>query len=253
MAADRPVVTAAIDAALQRGIDDELEVEIRAPRGQTSRRCAVTVAAVADEDGPPGALICLNDVTESAQLRDELKRRATHDALTGCLNRSAVIQALADRLSEHDGHQTAVIFVDIDNLKPVNDQLGHAAGDERLVTLARRLQGLSREQDFVGRLGGDEFPLVCCGIEIPAQAAAIAERVRDALNRPVVLPAGKIEVRSSTGVAWPEPDTTADTLVAQADAAMYASKRQHNAKPVCFPDIAAQQPRPVTNGSRPGG
>jgi diguanylate cyclase (GGDEF)-like protein/PAS domain S-box-containing protein len=236
--ADRPAVDAAIEAALQRGIDDELEVEIRTSRAQSSRRCAVSVAAVADEDGLPGALICLNDVTESAQLRDELKLRATHDALTGCLNRSAVMQALTDRLSAGDGEQTAVIFVDVDNFKPVNDRLGHAAGDELLVHLARRLQGLSREQDFVGRLGGDEFLLVCCGVEIPAQATAIAERVRDALNQTVVMPAGKIEVRSSIGVAWSETDATAETLVEQADSAMYASKRRHNAEPVSFADIA---------------
>lgn len=99
------------------------------------------------------------------------------------------------------------------------------------------LRGNDR-RDLVGRLGGDEFLLVCSGVESPAWTVAIAKRARDAFHHPVALAKGKVDVRTSIGVAWPGPDTKAETLVAQADTAMYESKRRGNGEPVLYADIA---------------
>ncbi len=236
--AERPAVRAAVQQALELELDSELEVTVRRQRTRTRRRCSLTVVAVADQDGQPGALMCVHDVTESALLREKLRLQATHDSLTGCLNRSAVIEALEQLLSDRGTHGIIVIFVDIDDFKPVNDRLGHAAGDQLLIHFARRLQKLSRGHDLVARLGGDEFLLVCHGPELPAGAAAIAERVRRALDQPFSLPSGAVSIRASLGVAWPAPGTSAGTLIRNADTAMYHAKRSSTREPVCFADIA---------------
>jgi diguanylate cyclase (GGDEF)-like protein/PAS domain S-box-containing protein len=238
--ADRAAVTAAVASALHHGVDSELELALVVPRGTQARRCALTVAAVDDQEGRPGVLICVSDVTESAKLREELKIQATHDALTGCLNRCAVIEALEALLSEPGRAGTALIFIDIDNFKPVNDRLGHAAGDELLMHVAGRLRRLCREDDLVARLGGDEFLLVCRGAELPSQAAAVATRVRDALSHPIALPTTSVEISASIGVAWPEGEMAAERLIRQADAAMYESKRRRDGEPVLFADIASR-------------
>jgi len=179
-------------------------------------------------------------VTESAKLREELKIQASHDALTGCLNRSAVIQALERLLAEPDHGGTALVFIDIDHFKPVNDRLGHAAGDELLTHVATRLTRLCREHDLVARLGGDEFLLVCRGTELPSHAAAVAGRVREALRQPIALPGASVQISASIGVAWPDEGMTAEQLIRQADAAMYESKRHRGGEPVLFADIAPQ-------------
>ncbi len=234
---DRAAVKAAVEQALEQQLDCELEVGVLHPRVPKQRRCLLTIAAVPDQDGQPGVLVCVNDVTKSARLREELRLQATHDPLTGCLNRSAVIEALERRLGERN-EGVVVIFVDIDGFKPVNDQLGHPAGDQLLIHFARRLQRLSRGHDLVARLGGDEFLLVCHGRELPAAAIAIANRVRRALDQPFILPSGAINLRASLGVAWPASGTTAETLITNADTAMYQSKRSANGEPACFADIA---------------
>ena len=198
----------------------------------------MTITALTDQEGEPRALICVNDVTEGVRLREQLTFRATHDPLTGCLNRSAVLHELEDRLAQPSGNETALIFVDVDELKPVNDQLGHAAGDELLIDLARCLRHLSRTGDFVGRLGGDEFVLVCCDVPSHAEAVVIAERALDTLNQPASLLAGSVDLSVSMGVARPAPGSTpAQTLIARADAAMYCAKQRHDAEPVLAADI----------------
>ncbi len=241
-AEDRPVVHAAVRQALELVLDSELEVGVRLPRARAGRRCSLTVTAVVDQDGRPGALMCVNDVTRSASLREELRLQATHDALTGCLNRSAVIESLRQLLCTRDRQCTVVIFVDIDGFKPINDRLGHSAGDQVLIHVAQRLLELSRETDLVGRIGGDEFLLVFHGPELPAGAAVVADRIRCALDQPFALPSAAISLRASLGVAWPGPETSAEALISNADAAMYHSKRKRTGEPVYFADISDPAP-----------
>jgi diguanylate cyclase (GGDEF)-like protein len=176
----------------------------------------------------------VNDITESARMREELTIRATFDALTGCYSRASVIAALDDALSADDDRMTAVIFIDLDKFKPVNDELGHAAGDELLVRVADSIKRLLRADDIVGRLGGDEFLIVCQRLEEPGQPLAIAERVADLLHREFKLSIGTVAVCASIGVASSHDGATGESLVARADSAMYESKQQGRGRPVIF-------------------
>lgn len=237
MPADRDAAEQALDAALRLGVDAELEIEVRPAGARGSRRCLLTIAAIDDREGQQGALLCVSDVTESARMREELRKRASHDALTGCLNRSAVITALEYLLCAAAPEGPVVIYIDVDGFKAINDSHGHATGDEVLVGLARRLQQIAREDDLVGRLGGDEFLLVCRRGPMPAGAARLAERVRQTLNQPFAASAGTIDIQASIGVAWPQNGASAHTVIASADAAMYQSKRLRRGEPVLFTSL----------------
>ena len=232
---DRRAVQAAVRRAMQQGVDRELEVGIPDPSGRSRRCCALTVVAVPDQEGQRGALLCVNDVTKSARLREELRLQAMHDPLTGCLNRAAVVQALERLLSEQQELGFVVVFVDIDDFKAINDRLGHAAGDAVLVQFARRLQKLTRRHDLVARLGGDEFLLVCRSKALPS-TPLIAERIHRALEDPFALPSGRVKLHASIGVGRPGPKTTVDALIDGADTAMYRAKQSRERQPACFTD-----------------
>jgi diguanylate cyclase (GGDEF)-like protein len=119
------------------------------------------------------------------------------------------------------------LFVDVDRYTAVNDRYGHAAGDELLSIVAERLQSAVREDDIVGRIGGDEFLVLCPNVDGPAEALRLAERLAQAQAQEVHLAKGTVSVRLSIGVAWSSgEDADADELVAQADHAMYESKRE---------------------------
>jgi diguanylate cyclase (GGDEF)-like protein/PAS domain S-box-containing protein len=222
---DRLLVQDALDRAFDRNEDSELEIDVR-PQGALLR-CAISVVAVAKQDGVPSALVCVDDITKSAQLREDLRVKATYDTLTGCYNRAAVMAALdAALVADIAGHSTGVLFIDLDDFKPINDQYGHAAGDELLVTVANQLNGICRAADIVGRLGGDEFLLVCRDlVQVPDELATIASRVEAVLNRTIALAGGPVELRASIGVARSQPSMSADELVSLADEAMYVTKR----------------------------
>jgi diguanylate cyclase (GGDEF)-like protein/PAS domain S-box-containing protein len=230
---DRPAVATAMESVLADGTESELEVGVRLPETGELRRCTMSFVAIASGEETPGALVCVNDVTDSARMREELEFKATFDALTGCYNQSSVMTLLGLALAANE-HPTAVIFVDLDNFKPVNDQLGHAVGDKLLVEVARRFRLQLRDRDSVGRIGGDEFLLVCPGIEDADQALAVAERVRHAFDDPVTLTAGTVALKASIGLACSERGINSDTLVARADAAMYVSKREGKGRAVTF-------------------
>jgi diguanylate cyclase (GGDEF)-like protein/PAS domain S-box-containing protein len=231
VARDRPALDAALAAALAHGKEQDIEVDVVVPGAAESRRCQVTLIALSDQDGTPGALACVSDITESAKARAELTVKATFDALTGCYNRSSV-QALLERALAEDDLPVGVVYVDLDKFKPVNDTYGHAAGDELLVHTARCLTGLLREGDAVARLGGDEFLVVARGAGGPERVLAVAERAAAALCRPLALRAGTVDQAASIGAAVSAPGDTAETLIARADAAMYVSKRAGDALPV---------------------
>jgi diguanylate cyclase (GGDEF)-like protein/PAS domain S-box-containing protein len=223
---DRPALHAAVDAVLA-GEDRDIEVHLRLPASGDRRLCQLNLRSLTDDDGTVnGAIVTVADVTEAAQLRRELERRATLDALTGCHNRASVMAALERHLSGTD-QAMAVVFVDLDHFKAVNDDLGHAAGDELLVLAADRLRDATRTGDVVGRLGGDEFLVLCPGVADRHEAEVIGDRVARALRHHVLLAAGPVDLQASVGVAHTGDGpavTSADELVARADAAMYRSK-----------------------------
>jgi diguanylate cyclase (GGDEF)-like protein/PAS domain S-box-containing protein len=227
---DLPKLTAAVESVLGAGPDHNFELRLHLESG-TERVCLVNLRALRDaDDAITGAVVCVSDITEATVLRRELEIQATVDPLTGCQNRAATMTAL--RRAMHagpgtgPGPGTAAVFIDLDRFKPVNDELGHAAGDELLVTVARRLHALVRDGDTVGRVGGDEFLVVCPKTAGAATAMRIGERIAAELAQPFKLIGSTVTIGASVGVAWTDsPDATADSLVATADAAMYRSKR----------------------------
>lgn len=224
--ADRARFEAAIGSAVDDGQDAEVEVELELPGSGERRRCMASVVAVAGPAGGRSALVSVHDITEAARMREELQVRATVDALTGCLNRGSVIAALERALSPDRRGVTGVIYIDLDEFKVLNDTFGHAAGDEMLVEVAERIGDVLRDGDHVGRLGGDEFLVVCPGLADPDQVMAIASRLRNRLTGPASLTAGMVGVRASIGVAIGSPGAPVDDVVARADGAMYASKQE---------------------------
>lgn len=218
---DRPALDAAVDVVLAGGVPEPLEVRLRG-----GRVCNVTFRPLSGS----GGLACVDDVTEAAHLRAELELRATFDSLTACYTRSAILGALASVSDEPPG--TGVVFVDLDRFKPVNDLYGHAVGDELLAVVGDRLRHAVREVDLVGRLGGDEFLVVCPGVASAHDVELIARRVAHHLAEPMALADEHlVRPRASIGVAWAPAGTDPAALVARADAAMYASKRQSGSVP----------------------
>jgi len=229
----RAAVYDALTRACAEGTDQELELTVHRPATAEPRYCAISIVCLSGE-GQSEALICMNDVTEEAVMRRELEERATFDPLTRCYNRSATMEAVEAALRRQGAGKTGALFIDLDSFKDVNDRLGHAAGDQLLACVGERLATSVRGNDIVGRLGGDEFLVLCRELSGTAPLLAVAARVRRALARPVLLGAGPVTVRASMGACYAEHELTADELVARADSAMYESKRQGAGRLVLF-------------------
>ena len=217
---------------LDGGVDQDVEVEVTPPAGE-HRRVLMNIRALHRADGEvSGAITCVLDVTDSARARQELEKRATFDALTRCHNRSSILAALEHELQSEDTTSTGLLYVDLDNFKSVNDTLGHAAGDESLALVAERLRAANRDDDKIGRLGGDEFLVVLRGISGAEVAMSVAQRVCDSLRTSVQLACGTVELRASVGVACTSGEVIGvDELVNRADEAMYRSKEQAKGLP----------------------
>jgi diguanylate cyclase (GGDEF)-like protein len=155
--------------------------------------------------------------------------QAVHDALTGLASRGLFLEKMTEHLAA-DG-EAALLFVDLDRFKAVNDKLGHAAGDQLLIITAERIRSQLRTTDVAGRFGGDEFAVMLCGITCEAEAVTVAERIVRALGDPMVIAGRKLNVNASIGIALsslgsPDP---AD-LMRRADIAMYQAKRNGRAR-----------------------
>ncbi|HEX4016315.1 MAG TPA: diguanylate cyclase [Frankiaceae bacterium] len=221
-AGSRPDFDAALDAALHGGLDGELEMTLHSVADGELRILSVNVISLGQGEGVPGALCCFTDITESARLRDELRTKASFDMLTGCHNRATVMAYLSDHLAA--GARAAAIFVDLDNFKPINDEFGHEAGDELLVHIAQRLQGIGDSRGMTGRLGGDEFLIVVTGLGSESEAVAFADAVGALVREPVALSGMTVIPSASVGVALSRPGEDARSLIKRADAAMYLAK-----------------------------
>lgn len=166
---------------------------------------------------------------ELGVITQELTRRALHDALTGLANRSLFWDRLAHRMSLDARRRAgfAVIFVDLDRFKVVNDTLGHAVGDHLLTQVAARIKGVLRVGDSAARMGGDEFLVLLDEVSTRDTALVVVNRLREALNEPYDLANEWRTVTSSLGLAiGPGSFANADAVVAAADAAMYESKQR---------------------------
>lgn len=157
----------------------------------------------------------------------ELERLALEDELTGLLNRRGFEQELETFLELHTRRKAscAVLLLDLDRFKSVNDRLGHAAGDELLQQVSERLRGLLRTKDTIARLGGDEFAIVQYHVQEPPDVALVAERIVAELHRPFQLEEGEAEIGASVGVAlFPRHGRSPESLLERADSALYAVK-----------------------------
>jgi diguanylate cyclase (GGDEF)-like protein/PAS domain S-box-containing protein len=229
---DRSLLDTAVDTALggQEVTDLELRFSVAVPHPDfdATRVCQLSLRPLTDgSDVVTGAIGCLSDVTDRVELRRELELRASTDGLTGCLNRSATFELLDLTLRVHpkEGTGVAVIFVDLDRFKAVNDRLGHAAGDRALLSAAETIRASVRTGDAVGRIGGDEFLVVCPAVPSAQTAVPVAERISESLREPLGTAQEPIELGASVGLAWTnDPGASPDSLIAGADAAMYQSK-----------------------------
>jgi diguanylate cyclase (GGDEF)-like protein/PAS domain S-box-containing protein len=251
--ADQPALERALNDVLGQGEDADIEVELQLPPSGTLRFCTISLRALTHGDGTiSGAIACVADVTDSTRMREELKKRATFDELTACYNRPSIMDALeASVASGQRRGERAVMFIDLDRFKDVNDRDGHAAGDELLRIVAEGLRSVVRADDLVGRIGGDEFLVVCPEIGGAEQAMKLAGRIAQALRKQLCLATVSTasQLQASIGVAWSNGDGIgADTLVAQADNAMYESKHERNGQPklaTADPEIPARRLRPT--------
>jgi diguanylate cyclase (GGDEF)-like protein/hemerythrin-like metal-binding protein/PAS domain S-box-containing protein len=176
---------------------------------------------------PGGAAAVLLDVTERSHAVNRLRNLAFHDALTDLPNRSLFFDRLRQcvAVARRSRERAAVMLADLDGFKAVNDACGHAAGDALLQVVARRLAACSRMADTVARIGGDEFAAILPSVGGPEQAAAVAERMIEALREPLPMLPRECRVSVSIGIALcPDHGTDVDRLIGLADAAMYASK-----------------------------
>ena len=222
-----------LDEVLGEGADRDVEVDIELPSGGW-RRALMSLRALSRASGEvSGAITCVLDVTDSARARQELEHRATYDTLTHVHNRASILSNLQRELEREDGRRTGVVYVDLDKFKPINDTLGHAAGDEVLILVAERLKMASRETDLIGRLGGDEFLIVLAELPSAAVAMYFAERVAMAVCGSFELSCGEAELQASIGVAYGYAGKVdAEELVKRADGAMYRSKSEGRSRPV---------------------
>jgi diguanylate cyclase (GGDEF)-like protein len=200
-----------------------------APRLGTSPELVAEVAAVISRNND-GSIVRMarRFDEERRRLHEELARQATHDALTGLPNRTLLFDRISHALSvgRRTGRELALLFVDLDGFKGVNDAHGHQAGDELLIAAAKRLAGAVRDADTVARLGGDEFVVLCEDLEGGQNPADIAERVIADLELPIELADGTIvRISGSIGIAHAVLGDTPSELLVRADRAMYAAKQ----------------------------
>jgi diguanylate cyclase (GGDEF)-like protein/PAS domain S-box-containing protein len=187
---------------------------------------AYTVSAMLEGSRAVGAVLAFRDITERKAFEDEMVHHAFYDTLTGLANRRLLLEhlnrALAGAERSHKTH--AVLFIDVDRFKAINDSLGHTAGDELLVVLGQRMQTTVGHKDLLARFGGDEFVLLLEDVGDEADAIAAAERIHGVVERPVMADGHDIVVSVSIGIAFTEVAKSGEDVLRNADVAMYQAK-----------------------------
>ena len=187
----------------------------------------LSVSLVRDEAGAPLYFVSqIQDISEQKQIAERLTDLTLHDPLTGLANRVLFADRLAHAVerSRRSKERVAVLFIDFDRFKNVNDSLGHAAGDELLRQAAERMRRAVRPADTIARLGGDEFTVLCEDLGAVNDAGWVADRLSDTLERPFELFGAEVGIGVSIGIAVADRHDSAETVLAKADAAMYRTK-----------------------------
>src|SRR5665213_1035440 len=217
----------ALRHVLQTGSSAQIEFNVESP---TARFMEARMVAETSEDGlVNGVFVIARDLTDRKRAEDALAAQAVQDPLTGLANRVLLVDRLQQalvRLERHPG-RLAVLFLDVDRFKVINDSLGHGAGDALLVEIAQRLRLTARRSDTVARFGGDEFVMLCEQIAALEDVAVVAGRISRALAEPFGYGDHTIHITASIGIAvTDDPLTPPPTLIRDADAAMYQAKER---------------------------
>ncbi len=190
----------------------------------------ITITAIKDSDGSTTKYACIfQDITDKRRSEDEIEYKAYHDALTGLPNRQLFMDRLTQAIAraKRSGSKFAILFLDLDGFKHINDNLGHDVGDLLLRGVSVRLVGCAREEDTVSRLGGDEFTIIVEDIQSTHEASEIARRTVESLAEPFMHDGDSLFVSTSVGIAlFPDNGSTTEELLKSADLAMYSVKDQ---------------------------
>jgi diguanylate cyclase (GGDEF)-like protein/PAS domain S-box-containing protein len=222
---DVPLVERFLKASLERPGSRTINARFRHADGGWRH-----VEAVADnrlhDPAVRGVVLNMRDITERKQLEDELRHQAFHDSLTGLANRPLFEDRLSHAVARarRQDRGFAVLFLDLDDFKTINDSLGHARGDELLRAAATRIGSILRPSDTAARLGGDEFAVLVELIDSERDPEMIAERILDALALPFLIAGRELRVTASVGVATWDGKASVEDLLRNADTAMYAAK-----------------------------
>ena len=219
----------AIMATLAAGEIGDFQRETRYVR-KDGRIVWVALSASTMRDAASGQLrliLAVEDISRRKEAEAALLRMANHDALTGLPNRALLQDRLTQAVckAQRSGREVGVMFIDLDRFKHINDSLGHEAGDQLIIEIARRLAGSLRESDTVARQGGDEFVVVLDDLAAPEDAALVAQKVLDRLFQPLVLCGQEVFPTGSIGIAmYPRDGADSAALLKAADSAMYRAK-----------------------------
>jgi diguanylate cyclase (GGDEF)-like protein/PAS domain S-box-containing protein len=217
-----------LDVLTERRGSRRIEVQARHVDGSW-RRLTINGTNMVPDQSVGGVVINIRDITETTTLEEQLKYQAYHDPLTKLPNRTLFRDRLQNALDS--GTTPAVLFLDLDDFKAVNDSMGHAVGDELLIHVAQRLMNCLRPDDIAARLGGDEFAVLVEDASSVDDASRVAERIIEMLARSFRLHGKELSVHGSVGVATTsDHNDTADTLLRDADVAMYMAKGRGKAR-----------------------
>jgi diguanylate cyclase (GGDEF)-like protein/PAS domain S-box-containing protein len=239
----RPRTDEEMLAAIAAGTDFTIEYPLRTRWGEV-RWMQERGRAVYDPDGTPTFVDgVIFDITERKELEQRLAWDAAHDPLTGLVNRTQLLEALHAELARAGRSATtvAVLYLDLDRFKLVNDTFGHAAGDELLVEVARRLQSAVRTDDLVARSGGDEFVVVCAGVRTQAEVQQVTERLHRLWAEPFTVRHQPVYLSVSIGVAIADPLSTPGGLLRDADIALYRAKEEGRGRTVVFDETLRER------------
>ena len=257
MPASAGTLGAALDRCVASGEGEAIEVTMRTADGLAEGRpLQLEIRNLSADPLLDGLIVTGHDVSDLRVARHKLEFLAGHDELTGLANRSLLLTHMTAMVTA--GEPLAILFIDLDHFKPINDVLGHEAGDELLQCVSRRLELSTRPGDIVARVGGDEFVVLAPGIQSQDVADKMVQRLEDAIGEPFELRSGPVRIGASAGIMLSDASSTVEGLLAGADMAMYDAKTSRrggaprSALPASSPELRRRLIHELSVGMRRG-